>query len=510
MNSFTPPSTMRPPAPLGQLRDLELLLSAHHPLLYLETNEEERAEALLEHVADHLDLLFLTWMPTKGLMHALVDHPLEGTVSASGCLEHIAGSRTEALYHLKGLAPLLESDESLRAQLRQVHQALWQHRGAVVFTGSAQSELPADIVRLMTTVKLAPPTDLEYHRFLSDLLRDLRSRRTVRVQLTAADVSRLIQQLRGLTFFEVKKIVTQAIAETWTLDPHTIKKVTEAKTEALRRTGVLEYSPADHSLDDIAGLGALKAWLRRRRPVFEDPARAKEFGLSPPRGIVLLGVPGCGKSLSAKAVAREYELPLIRLDPARLYTKYIGETEENLRRAIQAAEGMAPIVLWIDEIEKGLGHGSGGDSGVSQRVFGTFLSWMQDKPDGVFVIATCNDVSELPPEMLRKGRFDEIFFVDLPRVDARREILALHLARRGRDATGFELDTLAEAAEGFSGSELEQAIVSALYAAYAEDAELSTAHILHEIQTTRPLSVTSAEKIERLRQWADGRAVPAA
>lgn len=509
MHSVRQSSVPRPPAPLGQLRDLELLLAAHHPLLYLETDEEERAEVLLEHVADHLDLLFLTWTPTKGLCHAIVAHPLDGTVSARGCLEHIAGSATEALYHLKGLVPMLADDDALRAQLKEVHQALWQHRGAVVFTGPAPSELPDEIARLLTTVKLAPPTDLEYHQFLSDLLRDLRTRRTVKMALDGADVSRLIQQLRGLTFFEVKKVVTQAIAESWTLDKAAIKKVTEAKTEALRRTGVLEYSPAEHSLDDIAGLAKLKAWLRRRRPVFEDPERAKEFGLSPPRGIVLLGVPGCGKSLSAKAVAREYQLPLIRLDPARLYTKYVGETEENLRRAILAAEGMAPIVLWIDEIEKGLGQGSGGDSGVSSRVFGTFLSWMQDKPDGVFVIATCNDVSELPPEMLRKGRFDEIFFVDLPDRDARVEILSLHLARRGRDPQAYDLEALAEVAEGFSGSELEQAIVAALYAAYADNVELQTAHIRDEIVGTRPLSVTSAEKVERLRSWADGRAVPA-
>ncbi len=500
----------RPPAPLGQLRDLELLLAAHHPLLYLETNEEERAEALLEHVADHLDLLFMTWTPTKGLMHAIVEHPLEGTVDASGCLEHIAKSKSEALYHLKGLVPMLDGDNALRAQLKEVHEALWKHRGAVVFTGKAPSELPDDIARLLTTVTLAPPTDLEYHQFLADLLRDLRKRRTVRMELSGGDVSRLIQQLRGLTFFEVKKIVTQAIAESWTLDSAAIKRVTEAKTQALRRTGVLEYSPAEHSLDDVAGLNALKAWLRRRRPVFEDPERAKEFGLSPPRGIVLLGVPGCGKSLCARAVASEYELPLIRLDPARLYTKYVGETEENLRRAITAAEGMAPIVLWIDEIEKGLGSGSGGDSGVSQRVFGTFLQWMQDKPDGVFVIATCNDVSELPPEMLRKGRFDEIFFVDLPKDDARREILGLHLTRRGRKPEAYDLATLATASDGFSGSELEQAIVAALYAAYAENVELTTLHVLQEIQSTRPLSVTSAEKVSRLRSWAEGRAVPAA
>ncbi|MEM9696430.1 MAG: AAA family ATPase, partial [Myxococcota bacterium] len=303
---------------------------------------------------------------------------------------------------------------------------------------------------------------------------------------------------------------TQAIAESWSLDRRAIDRALEAKKEVLRRTGVLEYSPAEHSLDDVAGLDHLKRWLKRRRAVFEDPKKAAEFGLSAPRGILLLGVPGCGKSLSAKAVAREYGLPLIRLDPSRLYAKYVGETEENFRRATQTAEAMAPIVLWIDEIEKGLGPtGGSNDGGVSQRVFGSFLSWLQDKKDGVFVIATSNDVSELPPELLRKGRFDEIFFVDLPGADVRRAIFELHLARRGRDPSRFDLDSLVVAADGFSGSEIEQAIVSALYAAYDRGRSLETEDIAGELAVTKPLSVTSAESIAQLRSWAKGRAVSA-
>jgi len=500
----------RPPAPLGQLRDLELLLSAQHPLIYLETVEEQRAEALLEHVADHLNLLFLTWTPGSGLEHAIMTEPLDGTVEPSGCLEHIENSANESLYHLRDFVALLEQDAGLRAQLKDVHRALWKHRGAILFTGTDAAELPDDIERLVTTVTLAPPTEMEYHQFLTDMLRDMRKRHTIRMELSSGDVGQLIQQLRGLTFFEVRKVMTQAIAENWTLDRQVIQRALEAKKEVLNRTGVLEYSPAESTLHDIAGLVHLKAWLKKRRTVFEDPTRAREFGLNPPRGVLLLGVPGCGKSLSAKAVAREYGLPLIRLDPARLYTKYVGETEKNLRRAITAAESMAPIVLWIDEIEKGLGHDtSGSDSGVSARVFGTFLSWLQDKPDGVFVIATCNDISGLPPELLRKGRFDEIFFVDLPDAKARAEILSLHLQRRSRDPAAFDLEALAQSTEGFSGSELEQAIVSALYAAYSEGTKLTTAHISTEIASTRPLSVTSAEKIERLRSWAASRAVPA-
>jgi len=500
---------LEPPAPLEQLRDLELLLVAQHPIIYLETIEDDRARALLEHVADHLNLLYLTWTPDQGLSHPLLDAPLDGTADPAGCLEHIAASRNESLYHLCAFEPLLD-DAGLRERFKRVHEALWRNRGAVILTGSGASELPEEVRRLATVVALRPPTDREYYEYLRDLLRDMRSRRTVRMELDSADVSRLIQQLRGLSFFEVKKVMTHAVAESWSLDKHAIARALEAKKEVLHRTGVLEYSPVESTLADIAGLAQLKSWLQSRKPVFDNPARAKEFGLSPPRGLLLLGVPGCGKSLSAKAVAAEFALPLIRLDPSRLYAKFIGETEENLRRAIQTAESMAPIVLWIDEIEKGLGHtASTSDAGLSFRVFGTFLAWMQDKADGVFVVATSNDISALPPELLRKGRFDEIFFVDLPSAEVRREILALHLRKRQRDPADYDLDALVALTDGYSGSEIEQAIVSALYAAYAESKHLETAHIAAAVTDTHPLSVTTAEKIAELRRWAVGRAVSA-
>lgn len=495
------------PAPLSQLHDLELLLTARHPIIFIETIEEERADALLEHVADHLDLLYLSWTRTAGLEHRFVPSAITGTHAIERCLEHVIKSQNEALYYLKGFTEELESAD-VRALLRKLHDVLWQHRGAIVFSGPGTVDLPVEISRLVTSVVLAPPTDVEYHQFLAAMLRDMRSRAPVRMELKSEDVGQLIRQLRGLSFFEVKKIMTQAIAERWTLDMKIIERVLEAKKEVIRRSGVLEYTPAEYTMSDIAGLEQLKGWLRKRRAVFREPHKAREFGLTPPKGILLLGVPGCGKSLSARAVAAEYQLPLIRLDPARLYTKYVGETEKNLRHAIKTAESMAPIVLWIDEIEKAFSSDSN-DSGVSQRVFGTFLSWMQDKAEGVFVIATCNDVSELPPELLRKGRFDEIFFVDLPKATARERILALHLSRRKRDPAEYDLPALAEHSQGFSGSELEQAIVSALYLAYSTQEELTTEHIAHELQSTQPLSKTMGERIDKLRSWAEGRAVPA-
>ncbi len=275
------------------------------------------------------------------------------------------------------------------------------------------------------------------------------------------------------------------------------------------RDVLLDFTPSDQDLGAVAGLVNLKAWLKRRQGAFSS--RARQFGLDLPKGILLLGVQGCGKSLCAKAVAREWNLPLLRLDPARLYDKYIGESERKLREAIRTAEAMSPAILWIDEIEKGLGGigGSDADGGLSRRMLGTFLNWLQEKQSQVFVIATANDISSLPPELIRKGRFDEIFFIDLPGTGARREIFRIQLERRERDAELFDLDTLAGASQGFSGAEIEQAVVGALYLAFTDASRLTTDHIVTELVGTRPLSVTMAEKVAALREWAEERTVPA-
>ena len=271
---------------------------------------------------------------------------------------------------------------------------------------------------------------------------------------------------------------------------------------------MLEFFPHAHAMNEVAGLENLKAWLRKRHRAFLDPSGAKRFGLEPPRGLLLIGVQGCGKSLTAKAIATEWKLPLVRLDPSNLYNKYFGESERNFKKAVSLAESLAPVVLWVDEIEKALAQG-GDDSGTSQRVFGTFLSWLQEKRANVFVIATANDISRLPPELLRKGRFDEIFFLDLPNERARREILDVHLRRRGREPGDFDVASLAAASPGFSGAELEQVVVSALYTAFAAGEDLTTDHMGREIAGTRPMSVTMAEPIAHLREWARDRAVHA-
>jgi SpoVK/Ycf46/Vps4 family AAA+-type ATPase len=491
---------------LDQLRDLEILIRAHHPLISIETVEDDRVGTLFEYLADRLGLSVYTWTAHRGLA-APNGLPLQGTADPAKCLDFIEQSNAEVLYHLRGFAPAL-AEAPIAARIRDLHKKLFEHRGAIIVTG-AEIQLSRELETLFTAVDLEPPSQEAYYQFVSAVLRDLRKRMEVKVELSGEDVAVLLAHLRGLTFFEVKKIITQAVIEDGRLTRDDIVKVLEAKKRVIQRSGVLDYYPAEESLSDLAGLDSLKSWLRKRKSAFSDPDKAKKFGLSAPRGLLLLGVQGCGKSMCAKAVAREWQLPLIRLDPSSLYNKFVGESEKNLKRAIKTAESMAPIVLWIDEIEKAFGGQESGDSGTSSRIFGTFLTWLNDKKESVFVIATANDISRLPPELLRKGRFDEIFFVDLPDAPVRKDIFAVHLTRRSRAPAGFDLDALANATDGFSGAEIEQVVISALYTAFSEGADLDTDLLLREIEGTRPLSVTMGEKITELRAWAKDRAVPA-
>ncbi|MFW6066786.1 MAG: AAA family ATPase [Myxococcota bacterium] len=499
----------RIPPSADRLRDLEVLVRAHHALLLVETTEEDRVHVLLEHLADRLGVPLLVWQPGRGLRRAGADDApaVHGSETPAQCLAFIEGADNESIYYLRDFAPFLGEPE-VASRLKDVHRKYVRHAGAVVMVG-AEVELAADLEPLFTPFELGPPDRDAYYRFLSMLLRDIRQRRPVQVDVTSEDVAELLRHLEGLTLMEARKVLTQAIVEDGRLSRDDIARVLDAKRRIIERSGVLEYFPAEEPMGEVAGLARLKDWLRKRRAAFLEPERARQFGLSPPKGLLLLGVQGCGKSLCAKAVAREWGMPLVRLDPARLYQKYFGETERNFRRATRTAEAMAPVVLWLDEIEKAFATGDDRDSGTSRRVFGSFLTWLQEKRSDVFVIATGNDVSQLPPELLRKGRFDEIFFLDLPTEEVRREILEVHLRRRDRDPAGFDLGALAAASDGFSGAELEQAVVSALYTAFSKDTDLTTELVLDEIRGTVPLSVTMAEKVEALRRWARTRAVPA-
>ncbi len=489
--------------------DLELLIRSHHPLILVDALEEGRVHSLLSRVAERLEMPYLRWSAHKGLARVGGTDlsAIYKTEAPEQCLAHLASANAETIAFLSDMPRYLDRPEVV-ARLREVHDALAGHRGAVIMIG-APADLPEDVSRLFSSLRLHTPGRDVYHRYVAAVLADVKTRMPVRVELSSEDVAELLEHLKGLPFYEVRKIVTQAIVEDGRLDRQDLGTVLAAKRQAIERTGALEYIPVEAEGADVVGLTRLRAWLDKRRRAFRDPEAARGLGLTPPRGLLLTGVQGCGKSLCARAIAASWRLPLVRLDPSSLYRKYFGETEQNLRRAIQTAEAVAPVVLWIDEIEKAFSSAGDNDGGTTRRIFGSFLTWLQEKQEAVFVLATANDISGLPPELLRKGRFDEIFFVDLPSPETREHIFALHLAKRRRDPSKFDVAALARAADGFSGAEIEQAIVAALYTAFADERELSTELLLGEVAQTRPLSVTARERVEELRAWAVDRTVPA-
>jgi len=494
--------------PTDVLRDLQLLFRSRYGLIHLDTDEEERALSLLRHVADRIPTPLFTWNRIKGIIRIDPPGSIFDTKEPGKAMAHVAAADIPAIYHFHGIGKHVSQDEVLQAYLKAGARKLEGLDGAIVLTGR-QVAFPPEIASMAATLVLPSPGEGEYRDLLSDLIRDLGRRRYVEVSLTREEMASLLRHLSGLTLLEAEKTLTKAIIEDHRLTAEDIRHVIEVKKAVVEREGLLEYYPVEENPSPIADLARLKAWLQKRKEAVVNPLRAGEFGLTFPRGVLLLGVPGCGKSLSAKAVAREWGLPLLKFDTSNLYNKYIGESERNFKRAIRAAEGMAPVILWIDEIEKAFAAGRDEDGGVSQRILGSFLSWMQERTREVFVVATANEVERLPPEFLRKGRFDEIFFLDLPNSETRGEIFRIHLEGRGQASSGFDLVALASATEGFSGSEVEEVIVASLYTAFSNGSVLDTDALLREIAGTQPLSSLMREKVERLRLWARGRTVPA-
>lgn len=494
--------------PTDALKDLELLLRSRYGLIHLDTLEEDRAGSLLQHLADQLGIPFFSWTRSRGLIRQGMSDPVYQTSDPLKAFAHVVASGHPALYHVRSLVGGLVGQDLLVSLIRDAARSMEKVDGAVVLTG-ADTELPPSLKEVSATVTLPGPSDEEFRELLGRIVRDLSARGHVEVALTREETATLVKHLSGLTLMEAEKILTKSIVEDGSLNSSDIHHVIKAKRQVVEREGLLEYYPAEATMAGIADLRTLKEWLAKRKAVVQSPEKAQEFGLDFPRGMLLLGVPGCGKSLSAKAVASEWGLPLLKLDPSNLYNKYIGESESNFKRAMKAAERMAPVVLWIDELEKAFASGGGEDGGVSKRILGSFLTWMQDRRGDVFVVATANDIQSLPPEFLRKGRFGEIFFVDLPDGETRTDVFRIHLAARGHDPEDFDLLSLAEHTTGFSGSEIEEVVVSALYTAFSGGTSLDTDALAVEIAATRPLSVTMSEKIASMRQWAEGRAVRA-
>lgn len=489
-------------------RELELLIRSRHPVILIETSEKDRLQSLLCHTAEKLKLPYYTWSRTRGLRSYKQLGIAKETLPAQEALNQVEFWQRKAIYNFQGLGEDLH-DKLIAAKLRDAAVQFLKHDGGVVITGYIPDELPHSIQHLSTLVKLPLPSRKDFKHLIENLYRDLSQRASVDIHLTQEEMSQLLNNLQGMTLLEAEKILTRAMLEDNKLGPNDLVTIIQAKKQIIEREGLLEYYPSQTALHDIAGLEGLKNWLQKRRAIIQDSQRARAFGLSFPKGILILGIQGTGKSLCAKAVANSWGLPLLKMDPSKLYNKYIGESEKNFHRASKAAEQLAPVVLWIDEIEKAFASGGDMDSGLSQRVLGSFLTWLQERKGDVFVVATANDVSKLPPELLRKGRFDEMFFVDLPNQESRSEIFRIHLEQRKRRTEDFDLETLAKSSKGFSGAELEQVVVSGLYTAFSLEQDLNTHILLEEIKQTVPLSHTMQEKIIEMRQWASGRFVSA-
>jgi len=415
----------------------------------------------------------------------------------------------EAVFILKDFHRHMDDPIVVR-RLRDVGQKFSANRRTVVIT-SPEITVPAELTTLVEHFDLPLPDRERLHEIIHETFTRVSKNYTLKLQLDAVGVDAMSANLRGLTEEEAERAVSQALVTRYALCTETITDVLEAKKQLLRHSGMLEFVEASDNMASVGGLENLKCWLQQRRGAWEDSAR--EFGLEPPRGMIMLGVQGCGKSLCAQALACEWKLPLVKFDTSAVYDKFIGETEKRIRKVFQVAEGLAPCVLWIDELEK-VFAGSGPDSasadaGVSSRLLASFLCWMQDRKSPVFVAATCNNVTVLPPELIRKGRFDELFFVDLPNQTERKQILAIQLTKRKRNPAEFDLEKVASAAKGYSGAEINAAVQGALYAAYSEKKSLTAQLLIDALAQTVPLSTTRAEEIAALREWARTRAVPA-
>ncbi len=493
------------------LREIDTLVRARYPILYLLTHEETRLESLLFHLARKQNKELFTWTATQGLNHfdntPAARRPSGKFNDPAEVLQHIGESSVSALFLLKDFHPFLDDPHIVRRLRDLAHDLKGSYKNILI--SSPRLNLPVELDKEITLIDFPFPDTTELMELLKSVSRSVKATNRAVVELTNEQAAELVRAAQGLTLTEAENAFSKAVVSDGRLSQDDIELVLREKQQVIRKSGMLEFYATDAGMTDVGGLGNLKYWLSVRGKGFS--AEAAHFGLPVPKGVLLLGAPGCGKSLTAKAVASAWRLPLVKLDFGHVFSGLVGSSEENMRRALKVAEGVAPCVLWIDEIEKGLsGNQSGGsDGGTAARVFGTFLTWMQEKTARVFVIATANRIDALPPELLRRGRFDEIFFMDLPDERARREILTIHLKKRSRIPEEFELDRIASALEGFSGAEIEHCVVEGMFAAFHHRQELKSDDILAAARETVPLSVTYKEELARSREWARNRARPA-
>jgi MoxR-like ATPase len=505
----------------NSVRHLQTLLQSFHPVIVIETLEEERVHTLLKQATSGLELSVQEWSIAHGLMRSpgtynapwVNDYTpigtnkpvcVENTTDPLAVLQHIQNTGTTSVFWLKDFAKHLE-DAATNRQFREIAQLFSQKRSAIVLSGES-IDLPIEIAYDAVFVDLKLPDRDELTHTVTEVIREFKQRHRIQIDLQEQDLNLLIQSLSGMTLKQARQTLAYAALEDGKLTAHDIPQILQRKAQVIRNEGVLEYLPAQGQEFELGGFDNLKRWLDRAKVGFSDQAKA--LNLSSPKGILIVGIQGCGKSLAAKVIAQEWKMPLLKLDAGRLYDKYVGESEKNFRKAIKMAESMAPSVLWIDEIEKSLGAPkSNEDSGLSQRMFGSFLTWMQEKSYDVFVIATANDISGIPPELMRKGRFDEVFFVDLPDSSERETILKIHLSLRKQNLEHLDIPVIIQETEGFSGAEIEQVVIASLYRALHRQQPLDTIFLLAEIRGMIPLSVSRREHLQALQAIAKERFV---
>jgi ATP-dependent 26S proteasome regulatory subunit len=492
--------------------EIDTLIRARYPILYIATWEEARVQEVVIEVAARRQKKVFEWSMSTGIVPAgasiqLQKHRNTPTKDPLAALDQVIDQVEPAIFIFKDFHPFLTRNNfAVIRKLKEIALHLKNSYKTILLV-SPVIEVPTELEKEVTLLTFPLPSREELGGLLDRIIEDVKQYRQVKVDLDAAGRDRLLQAALGLTVGEAENVFARIIVKDERLSNEDVTAVFAEKQQIIRKSGLLEYCSTEETFDQVGGLDLLKEWLRKRSVAFTREAR--EFGLPAPRGILLLGVQGCGKSLCAKAVSSLWQLPLLRFDMGRMFGSLVGSSEENVRRAIAVAESVAPAVLWVDEIDKAFaGSQASGmtDGGTTARVFGTFLTWLSEKSAPVFVVATANDISQLPAELLRKGRLDEIFFVDLPLAAEREEILAIHLRRRAREPGAFELAPLGEASKNFSGAELEQAVISALYDAFYAGRDITTADVLNAVRQTVPLARTMDEPINRLRNWAEGRA----
>lgn len=506
-----------PAAPRSVVEEeLEILIRARYPIVYITSWEEERIEQILLRIAERRGKQLFTWTITQGIIKAGTE-PARGksggkTADPVSALDAVIDQIDPSIFLFKDFHHFTSGERCNISILRRLRDAAHHLRDSyktIVIVGPVLNIAP-ELQKDITVVDFALPQIDDFKQLLERIIKDVMENSEIEIDIENSDREKLLNAARGLTLKEAENVFAKTLVTDGKLSAEDIDIVFSEKQQIIKKSGLLEYCETDENFNTIAGLGNLKEWFRKRSIAFTS--QAIRFGLPAPRGVLLLGVQGCGKSLCAKAVSGLWQLPLLRFDIGRMFSSLVGSSEENIRRAIQTAESVAPVILWIDEIDKALAgstNAAGSDGGTSSRVFGTILTWLSEKTSSVFVIASANDISHLPPELLRKGRLDEIFFVDLPTKEERVEIFRIHISKRKRNPSKFNLDLLADASMEFSGAEIEEAIISALFDAFSQKSDLSTEIIKASLEQTVPLSRTMSEELNRLRNWSNGRARPA-